>query len=68
MAWRKSSYSGGSNGGGTDCVETALLLDGRVAFRDSKDPGAGALLFSRTGMAAWLAGVKAGRFDGTGLG
>ncbi|AXG79963.1 DUF397 domain-containing protein [Streptomyces paludis] len=63
VEWRKSSFSGGSNGGGGECLETAFLSDGRVAVRDSKIPSAGALVFSRTGMAAWLAGVKAGRFD-----
>ncbi|MGI8332013.1 DUF397 domain-containing protein [Actinomadura scrupuli] len=41
--WRKSSRSA-DNGG--DCVEVASLV-GTVAVRDSKDPGGGALLFSR---------------------
>ncbi|MFJ2443250.1 DUF397 domain-containing protein [Streptomyces sp. NPDC087658] len=59
--WRKSSYSGGSNGGGGDCLEIAVLPDGPVAIRDSKDPGAEVLLFSRTGMNTWLTSVKAGR-------
>lgn len=60
--WRKSSYSDncGSSGG---CVETAALADGRIAVRDSKAPGMGMLLFTRTGMDAWLDGVKAGEFD-----
>jgi hypothetical protein len=61
--WRKSSFStGGSNGGG-DCVETAALPDGRIAVRNSKDPEAGTVFFTRTEIAAWLKGVKAGEFD-----
>ena len=34
--WRKSSRSGGADGGGTECVEVAALDDGRIAVRDSK--------------------------------
>lgn len=64
--WRKSSFSGGSNGGGGDCVETAALPDGRIAVRDSKNPDVGMVFFTRTHMAAWLAGVKAGDFDDLG--
>ncbi|QIZ33655.1 DUF397 domain-containing protein [Saccharopolyspora sp. ASAGF58] len=29
MEWRKSSFSGGSNGGGGDCVEAAALAISR---------------------------------------
>jgi hypothetical protein len=61
--WRKSSFSGGGNGGGGDCVETAALPDGRIAVRNSKHPEAGAVFFTRTEIAAWLKGVKAGEFD-----
>ncbi|MFJ2215901.1 DUF397 domain-containing protein [Streptomyces sp. NPDC101062] len=57
--WRKGSYSGGSNGGGGDCVETALLPDGRIAFRDSKRPEAAVLAFGRAEAASWLRYVKA---------
>ncbi|MEW1723182.1 DUF397 domain-containing protein [Streptomyces sp. NPDC093109] len=64
VEWRKSSFSGGSNGGGGECLEVASVSGGHVAVRDSKDPGVGTLVFSRTGMAAWLAGVKAGKFGG----
>jgi hypothetical protein len=41
--WRKSSYSGGSGG---NCVEVATNLPGLVAVRDSKNPGAPALLLT----------------------
>lgn len=47
--WRKSSYSGGSGG---NCVEVATNLPGVVAIRDSKNPGAPALLLTP---AQWLA-------------
>lgn len=64
--WRKSSFSGGSNGGGGDCVETAALPDGRIAVRNSNTPDAGTVYFTRAEMTAWLAGVKAGEFDDLG--
>ncbi|MCX2729906.1 DUF397 domain-containing protein [Saccharopolyspora sp. NFXS83] len=61
--WRKSSFSGGGNGGGGQCVEAAALPDGRVAVRNSKRPEDGAVLFTRAEMLAWVQGVKAGEFD-----
>ncbi|MFJ2175551.1 DUF397 domain-containing protein [Streptomyces sp. NPDC087851] len=57
--WRKSSYSGGGGDTGGDCVETALLPDGRIAFRDSKRPEAAVLAFGRAEAASWLRYVKA---------
>ncbi|MFD5750278.1 DUF397 domain-containing protein [Streptomyces sp. NPDC127033] len=59
VTWRKSSYTGGSNGGGGDCVETALLPDGRIAFRDSKRPEAAVVTFGYAEAASWLRYVKA---------
>ncbi|MFE3737698.1 DUF397 domain-containing protein [Streptomyces sp. NPDC059134] len=59
LTWRKSSYTGGSNGGGGECVETALLPDGRIAFRDSKRPDAAVLAFGHEEAASWLRHVKA---------
>ena len=41
-AWRKSSYSGGSEDG--DCVEVSVAHDALV--RDSKNPSGGVLTFS----------------------
>jgi hypothetical protein len=57
--WRKSSYSSAGN----DCVE---LADGgdAVLLRDSKHPDQGHLTFTRSELAAFIAGVKAGEFDG----
>ena len=50
--WRKSSYSGGDN----NCVEIATS-GAKVAIRDSKDPGGGALSFSPGAWQAFTAGV-----------
>lgn len=58
--WRKSSRSGGSNGA---CVEVAANLPGVIALRDSKCPEAGAHVVSHGAFAAFLADVKAGRYD-----
>lgn len=58
--WRKSSRSGSSNGA---CVEVAANLPGLVAVRDSKCPDAGAHVVDRGAFAAFLADVKAGRYD-----
>lgn len=44
MEWRKSSYSGGGNGG---CVEVAFQVE-VVAVRDSKDSAGPVLRFSPT--------------------
>lgn len=62
-AWRTSSYSGGANGGGGECVEVVALPDGRIAVRDSKRPDGGVLFFTRAEMAAWINGVKNDEFD-----
>lgn len=62
VTWRKSSRSGGANGG-SDCVEVAALADGRVAVRNSKAPDAGVLFFTRAEMAAWIGGVQDHEFD-----
>jgi hypothetical protein len=57
--WRKASSST-TNGG---CVEIAGNLPGIVAVRDSKHPEGGAHVVSRTAFAAFLADVRAGRYD-----
>lgn len=56
-AWHKSTYSNQN-----DCVELAPTVDG-VAVRDSKNPSAGTLLFTRAEMDAFLKGAKDGEFD-----
>jgi hypothetical protein len=58
-AWRKASRSS-TNGG---CVEVAANLPGVVAVRDSKRPEGGAHVVSRATFAAFLADVRAGRYD-----
>ncbi len=55
--WRKSSYSGASNG---DCVEVADGFAGVVPVRDSKDPHGPALLFPSDAWSAFVSGVRAG--------
>ncbi|GAA2479678.1 hypothetical protein GCM10010406_14860 [Streptomyces thermolineatus] len=40
-----------------------MLPDGRTAVRDSKHPEAGTVFFTRSEIAAWVAGAKAGEFD-----
>ncbi len=57
--WRKASLSV-HNGG---CVEIAANLPGVTAIRDSKRPGDGAHLVAPVAFAAFLADVRAGRYD-----
>jgi Domain of unknown function (DUF397) len=53
-AWRKSSYSGGGN----QCVEVAALPGGRVAVRDSQNPGAGTRVFSAPAWECFTGSLK----------
>jgi hypothetical protein len=57
--WRKAAMSTGSNGG---CVEIAMNLP-VTAIRDSTRPADGAHVVTRPAFAAFLADVKAGRYD-----
>lgn len=59
LNWRKSSFSGGGNGG---CVEIADLPDGGWAVRDSKDRQGPVLRFLPHEVDAFLKGVRAGEF------
>jgi hypothetical protein len=38
MVWRKSSFSGGGDAGGANCVEVAIPRPGQLRIRDSKNP------------------------------
>jgi hypothetical protein len=59
IAWRRSSFSGGGSASGGNCVEAAALPDGRIAFRDSKNPANGTVFFDRASMNTWLTRIKA---------
>lgn len=55
--WRKSSYSGASNG---DCIEVADGVPGVMPVRDSKDRGRAPLVFPVEAWGAFVGGVRAG--------
>jgi hypothetical protein len=55
--WRKSSFSATA-----ECVAVADV-GGEVALRNSNGPEWATLVFGRGGLAAWVAGCKAGEFD-----
>ncbi|MEU9074120.1 DUF397 domain-containing protein [Kitasatospora sp. NPDC048538] len=57
--WRKSTYSGGSNG----CVEVADGYTGVMPVRDSKDPDGPALTFTADAWRAFVTAVRTGEFD-----
>ncbi|MEU6484450.1 DUF397 domain-containing protein [Streptomyces sp. NPDC046887] len=57
IEWRKSSYSGEAN----NCIEMATA-DGEVLLRESDDPGV-VVRTTKSKLAAFLAGAKAGEFD-----
>ncbi|UGY94404.1 DUF397 domain-containing protein [Streptomyces gobiensis] len=58
-AWRKSSYSGASNG---NCLEVTDAYPAIIPVRDSKDPSGPALVFPVDGWASFVAAVKGGNF------
>jgi hypothetical protein len=60
--WRKSSRSGGSNGGGgSNCVEV-VFVGGSVGVRDSKRPGVG-IAFRAQAFGEFVATAKRGGFE-----
>lgn len=59
-AWRKSSYSGPSNG---DCLEVRDGFPGGVPVRDSKAPHGPALLFSVRGWSGFVSALQHGTLN-----
>ena len=56
--WRRSSYSGGSNG---NCVEVGDGVPGLIPVRDSKRPSGPALVFPAPGWGSFVEAVRRGR-------
>lgn len=56
--WRRSSICANGN-----CVEVAETDDGLILVRDSKDPDASPMSFTRVEWRDFVAGVKRGEFD-----
>ena len=61
VEWRKSSFSGQSDDS-VGCVEVALLPDGGVALRDSKDRDGQIHVYTAAEWDAFVKGVRAGEF------
>ncbi|MEU4806361.1 DUF397 domain-containing protein [Actinosynnema sp. NPDC023587] len=62
VLWRKSSRSGGSNGGGgSNCVEVTFV-EGSVGFRDSKHPDVD-IAFGADAFSTFVAAAKHGGFE-----
>lgn len=59
LTWRKATASNPSGA----CVELAALPTGHIAMRNSRDPHAPALIYTRAEIAAFLHGAKHGEFD-----
>jgi hypothetical protein len=57
--WHKP-WSGGNGG---NCIEAMKLADGRVAVRQSADPGGPALIYTTNEIAAFIRGAKSGQAD-----
>ncbi|MFJ1997058.1 DUF397 domain-containing protein [Streptomyces asiaticus] len=60
-AWRKSSYSAGTQG--NECVELTATESGVICLRESDDPRA-VLTTTPPLLAAFIRAAKAGEFDG----
>jgi Domain of unknown function (DUF397) len=61
-SWVKSSLSFSNS----NCVEVAGLPDGSVGVRHSQNPEGPVLRFTGEEWQAFLGGVRAGEFDGSG--
>ncbi|MET8827169.1 DUF397 domain-containing protein [Streptomyces sp. NPDC004610] len=57
-AWRKSTYSGGSDG--SNCVEIADRAS-HIAIRDSKRPALGTLRIGPAAFAPFIQGLRHGQ-------
>ncbi|MFF3256804.1 DUF397 domain-containing protein [Actinacidiphila glaucinigra] len=54
VMWFKSRHSTADG----NCVEVAILAGDEVALRNSRDPHGPALIYTRTEVAAFIAGVR----------
>lgn len=61
LTWRKSSRS--LKSWDIKCCELALMKDGRIAFRNSKDPTGPVVIYTKAEVTAFFEGVRAGEFD-----
>ena len=61
IRWRKSSHSQGNAQG--ECVEVSTNVADATLIRDSKDPNGPRLILGASDMAAFLANVKADRYE-----
>lgn len=52
-----------SDDAGGACVEAMMLPDGRVALRQSTDPGGPALIYHQHEIESFIRGTKAGEAD-----
>ena len=59
VTWQKSRRSNPSG----NCVECAVLPNGEVAMRDSRDPEGPALIYTRAEIEAFIGGAQDGDFD-----
>ncbi|MEU8816101.1 DUF397 domain-containing protein, partial [Actinoplanes sp. NPDC048796] len=59
VTWQKSRRSNPSG----NCVEAAVLSNGDVAMRNSRDPEGPALIYTPAEIEAFLGGVRDGDFD-----
>ncbi len=59
VTWQKSRRSNPSG----NCVEAAVLPNGDVAMRNSRDPEGPALIYTPAEIEAFLGGVRDGDFD-----
>jgi hypothetical protein len=60
--WRKSSRSGGNNGGGSNCVEVATTPEA-ILVRDSKNPDGPRLAITPAAWSTFTNTIRAGRLD-----